>query len=329
MGQANHDMQVNTDSSEFDSSGLPIPHFFRFLECSSIMDDLTQLNTDKKCTFPVATENFYSQGYSGLCSSFGIVSALRCAIRKYAEDNDIPELFALNYNDRSQHTNMIRLMGSHVHVTTMDGLAKNMRLNCRSMGCQEVDPAEIIQKLLQKKLFQRSNGWKIVCHEFLRDCPDVMKNMRLVYKKIIPDNENMLDDDIDNGSMYFSEALKNKYGCVVVLGQIFEGIDFPETPFQTVEEHAEYASRRYESRLPKNYHSVFLVDENEDCWVFKDWYGPRLTYVHKKYSTVTNFINSEQHANTPSQIDDNHLDFNDNSDYFFVRGYALYFENIR
>ena len=120
---------------------------YRFLECSSIMDDdLVQLNNDQRCTLPVATENFYSQGYSSLCSFFAIVSAIRCAIRKYAKDYHIPELLRLNYSDRIQHTNMIRLMGSHVHPTTMDGLAKNMRMNLSHIGSQAASPVEIIQE---------------------------------------------------------------------------------------------------------------------------------------------------------------------------------------
>jgi len=111
-------------------------------------DELIQKIYDQKCSWPLATENFYHQGYSSLCSNFSVVSAIRRAIRTYGEKYNIEALNSLDYGDSNKYMNMIRLMSSHVSVTSMDGLAKNMRMSFNSIKWQETDPLHAIQEIV-------------------------------------------------------------------------------------------------------------------------------------------------------------------------------------
>ena len=122
--------------------------------------------------------------------------------------------------------------------------------------------------------------------------------------------------------------MRNKWGCVVLLGNSFTGFeeDFPDS----IDQMAEYNDRLQNARTPKNYHTALLAadDVDEKCWYFKDWYGPEVTTVKHKYSTLTDYLNWNQHASKPSEIDRDHEDFNDETDYLILRGYALYFEPV-
>ena len=99
------------------------------VEVSYCMDDeFISCSESALCDLSNASRYFHNQGRSQLCYIFAITSALRSAIRHYAEQHQIDKLHGIEY-DRKSHNNMVRIFANCVYYKSLDGIVNNARFD--------------------------------------------------------------------------------------------------------------------------------------------------------------------------------------------------------
>ena len=124
------------------------------VEMSYCMDDeFISGSTSVLCDLSNASQYFHNQHRSQLCYIFAVTSALRSAIRKYAEHHKIEKLRGIEY-DRKSYNTMVRIFANCIYNKSLDGVVKNARLDYTVIQTQPGNVLDVIEDIVCNITYQ-------------------------------------------------------------------------------------------------------------------------------------------------------------------------------